>query len=269
MMRTNVSGMIVLYCIIMAVNGCSPPEQATSVDAPFQPSEIIDLGALVTEDLPDRMGWERYRGDHGWIKQNLFEVMHWQAGPVNASNSYYTLFNHGGPHVDGPNHVGLDGGIDSFPIESFIGPLRVFDVSHLPSGRTVTKDFFEDQLIEPGDIVMIYTHYEAPQSGDEYPTVITLTHEAAEFLGGIPIRAFATDSFTVGVSPGDRPAIPSPEPLDLIPVHHAFLSRGIPIYEQLVNVGQLLDKKRMLFAGVPLNIRDGDGMNVRPTVFVY
>ena len=29
---------------------------------------------------------------------------------------------------------------------------------------------------------MIYTHYEAPRSGDEYPKVITLTHQAAEFL---------------------------------------------------------------------------------------
>ena len=144
-----------------------------------------------------------------------------------------------------------------------------FDVSDLPTGRTVTKEFLQSKPIKPGDIVLIYTGYAAPESPDEYPQVITLTRDAAEYLGDIPIRAFATDSFTVGVSPGDRPAIPSPDPLDLIPVHHAFLSRGIPIYEQLMNVSELLSKERMLFVGVPLNIQNGDGMNVRPIVMVY
>ena len=54
-----------------------------------------------------------------------------------------------------------------------------------------------------------------------------------------------------------------------VPIHHSFLSRGIPVYEQLFNVDQLLDKGNMYFVGVPLNIREGDGMIVRPVVFVY
>jgi kynurenine formamidase len=28
-------------------------------------------------------------------------------GTLSGSNSCYTLFNHGGPHVDAPNHVGV------------------------------------------------------------------------------------------------------------------------------------------------------------------
>ncbi len=51
------------------------------------------------------------------------------------------------------------GGIDSYPIESFTGPAKAIDVSHLPTGRNVTKDMLEDQDIEPGDIVLIYTAY--------------------------------------------------------------------------------------------------------------
>ena len=46
-------------------------------------------------------------------------------------------------------------------------------------------------------------------------------------------------------------------------------SRHIPVYEGLFNVDQLLDKAHMYFVGVPLNIRGGDGMIVRPVVFVY
>jgi kynurenine formamidase len=55
----------------------------------------------------------------------------------------------------------------------------------------------------------------------------------------------------------------------IIPSHYAFLSRGIPIYEQLFNVERLVGKEDMYFTGAPLNIRDGDGMIVRPVVFVY
>ena len=49
----------------------------------------------------------------------------------------------------------------------------------------------------------------------------------------------------------------------------SFLLRGIPIYEQLFNVESLIGKERMFFVGVPANIRDGDGMIVRPVVFAY
>jgi len=53
------------------------------------------------------------------------------------------------------------------------------------------------------------------------------------------------------------------------PIHHSFLSRGIPIYEQLFQVEKLLTKQNMYFIGAPLNIKDGDGMLVRPVVFVF
>ena len=54
-----------------------------------------------------------------------------------------------------------------------------------------------------------------------------------------------------------------------IPIHHAFLSKGIPIFEQLFNVEETLSYERMFFSGVPLKIKNGDGMIVRPVVFVY
>jgi kynurenine formamidase len=53
------------------------------------------------------------------------------------------------------------------------------------------------------------------------------------------------------------------------PNHEAFLSVGIPIYEELFNLDRLLGKEKMFFTGVPLNIENGDGMMVRPVVFVY
>jgi kynurenine formamidase len=91
------------------------------------------------------------------------------------------------------------------------------------------------------------------------PEVKTLTNEAAEFLATLPVRGFGTDAFSVeALSDTKAPTI-----------HHVFLSRGIPAYEQLLNIDKLLGQERLFFVGVPLNIKGGDGMIVRPVVFVY
>ena len=247
--------------------GCSP-ENDLHTGTP-QAREIIDLGALVTEDLTLRVWGKRLPRERGFDRPNVFEVIHWSSGPIEGQNSYYTLFNHGGPHVDAPIHMGFEGGIDDYAVDAFFGPLKVFDVSHLPFGRSVGVGVFQAGDIQPGDIVMIYTDYRPPASDDEYPRVKSLTPEAAEYLAGVPVRAFATDAWSVEVGPGDRPTEPTTEPALHAPSHHAFLTRGIPVFEQLFNVKSLLEEKNMLFVGQPLNISGGDGMIVRPLVFVY
>ena len=129
---------------------------------------------------------------------------------------------------------------------------------------------FEGHDIRPGDIVAIYTAYAPPQTDNEYPVSVTLTREAAEYLAEIPVRAFVTDGWSdpPGTSyPGPVPA--ESEIARAIPIHHSFLSRGIPIYETMFNLDRLLDKENMYFVGPPLNIEDGDGMMVRPAVLVY
>jgi kynurenine formamidase len=207
-------------------------------------------------------------------KSNIFEKIKWEfeigKGRVSGSNSYYTLFNHGGPHVDGPNHVGLNGGVNSFAPESFTGQLRVFDVSNYAIGRTVPIDVFKDK-VNPGEIVLIYTNYDFKlyNSSENFPESITLTHEAAEYLANLPVNAFGTDAFSVDTSDDNDPINSESSTAQAVPVHHAFLSRGIPIYEQLFNVGKLLNKQNMYFVGAPLNIKNGDGMIVRPIVLVY
>ena len=117
--------------------------------------------------------------------------------------------------------------------------------------------------------MLIYTGYIPLQDEESYPSTVTITREAAEYLANIPIRSFGTDSWSV-YSFEDTSPIEADSLLGTVaPVHESFLSRGIPIYEQLLNVDQLLGKENMYFVGVPLNIKDGDGMIVRPIVFVY
>lgn len=235
------------------------------------PKEIIELGALVTEDLPERV-WGGFWDRSKFKDNNSFDLVKWEYdfpdGKVSGLASYYTLFNHGGPHVDAPNHVNLGGGIDSYPIEAFVGPLKVIDVSNFSFGRSVPVEEIKRHDINPGDIVLIYTAYKLPDP-DTRPPRIALTQDAAEYLATLPVRAFGTDAYNVESDDNDSP-VKSESALQRIgPIHFSFLSRGIPIFEQLFNVEKLVGKQRMYFVGPPLNIKDGDGMLVRPVVLLY
>ena len=251
---------------------CTQSEQVVQSGVP-QPRETIDLGAVVTEDLPERVWGRALLADNNFSEPNSFNVMRLtqdlDGGTISVSNSYYTLFNHGGPHVDAPNHVGLNGGLDSYPVEIFSGPAKAFDTSHFEAGRTIDAEFFREKDISPHDIVLLYTAYQAPQDDSSYPQVVTLTREAAEYLSNIPIRAIGTDAHSLYSYQDTRPVEADTILARTAPIHEAFLSSGIPVYEELFNVDKLLGKENMFFTGVPLNIKDGDGMIVRPVVFVY
>ena len=232
-------------------------------DRTFSASEVVDLGALITEDLPQRVWGKGLMEQMGFTRQNSWDVIYWtfpvEGDTVFGSDAYYTLFNHGGPHVDAPNHVGVGGGLDSYSIESFSGPVKVLDVSSYAFGRSVPSRVFEGH-VDAGDIVLILTGYTPRHQDDKaLPELKTLTHSAAEFLATLPVRAYGTDALSVeSFNDTQMPLI-----------HHSFLSRGIPVYEQLFNVEKLLGKEKMFFVGVPLNIKQGDGMIVRPVVFIY
>ena len=142
-------------------------------------------------------------------------------------------------------------------------------MSHFPKGRSVPAEAFAEQSLSAGDIVLIFTGYTPPETDDAFPETIALTLEAAEYLATIPVRAFGTDAFAVGNLQDESPVEAETVTARAAPIHYSFLSRGIPVYEQLFNVDKLLGKDNMYFVGVPLNIPNGDGMIVRPVVFVY
>jgi len=266
MSKINILLVIIGYLIL---SGCTANESNSG----FQlPKEIIDLGALVTEDLPERVWGKMLMSANGFDRSNNFDVINFEfelnGEQVNVSNSYFTIFNHGGPHVDAPNHIGVGQGIDNVPIESFTGPLKVFDVSGFPKGRSIPPEIFKGS-IDRGDIVIIYTNFTPFLSSKEFPETITLTREAAEYLATFPISAFGTDAFHVECLPDTSSVDVKSATATVAPIHHSFLSRNIPVYEQLFHVEQLVDKDNMYFVGVPLNIKDGDGMIVRPVVLTY
>jgi arylformamidase len=253
---------------VLVLSACSrgPDQPDSRVPAP---REIIDLGTLITAETPLQFWGSKMLQDLKFTEPNSFDVIHWEFGPVSGSNSYYTLFNHGGPHVDAPSHIGVGPGLDSYSIDSFAGPLTVLDFSHLAIGRTITVDMLAETQIAAGDVVIIYTGYQTPTSATDWPQAIALTYDAAEYLANMPVRAVGTDAFNVESMSDQGPVAADNEVARIVPGHFAFLSRGIPVYEQLVNVENLVGKENLYFVGVPLNIEDGDGMIVRPVALVY
>ena len=224
---------------------------------------------MITAETPVQFWGPNLLQEFNFTEPNSFQVINWEFGPVSGSNSYYTLFNHGGPHIDAPNHVGFEQGLDSYSIDSFAGPLKVLDFSHLAIGRTITVKMLGDRNITAGDIVVLYTGYDPPSTDSDWPEGVVLTYEAAVYLAEIPVRAIGTDSFSIESMTDQSPVAVESEVAKIIPGHYAFLSRGIPVYEQLVNVESLLGKENLYFVGVPLNIKDGDGMIVRPVALMY
>lgn len=256
-MKTSL--VLALFVLLLTVTiSCSTTELPDNHGTRFAPSEVIDLGALITEDLPERVWGRAQLTQFGFTEANSFDVLPWAFGDISGSNAYYTLFNHGGPHVDAPNHYGLGGGLDSYPVEAFSGPVKAFDARGYPPGPSIPAELFRHN-VEAGDVVLIVTGYIPPVMDDAFPQVVTLMDEAAEFLATLPVRAYGTDGFSVG----------GPNETSTSGSHHSFLSRTIPVYEQLLNVEKLLGKQNLFFVGVPLNINQGDGMLVRPVVFIY
>jgi kynurenine formamidase len=252
---TSVIVGLMMIALASACRSSAPPTMA-------QPRQIIDLSPLVTEDLPVRMWGHRALKELGFVDSTDFRVLSGTT-PFYYSNSYYTLMNHGGPHVDAPNHLERGGkGIDSYPLESLVGPIRLIDVRGGSVDQPISVAELRMHGVTPGDVVITLTGYTPPTDAEQLPTIRALSKEAAEYLAQIPVRAFATDSLSADA--WGLNGLPYGES-----VHHVFLSRGIPIIEQLTNVEALINVPKALFVALPLKVKDGDGSPIRAAAFVY
>jgi kynurenine formamidase len=192
--------------------------------------------------------------------------------PFYLAVSYLTLWNHAGLHCDAPSHI-IKGATptDRFPLEKFLGPARVLDFRFKPKNEPLLRADFEDKRIESDSIVIAFVGYTPPTDPDDLPSYAYLSGDAAEYLAGIPIKAFATDM--PGVCGFRRvyelleEGITGSE--NVLPEHYAFLSRDIPVIEGVVNLESLVSEENIVFVGFPLKIRDGNAGPIRAAALVY
>jgi len=256
-----------------AISGCAqpvPPERELRM-----PRAIVDLSPTITKDMPIRaLGraiGEKIASRFGISPATSFDV-HVEEKPFYRSMSTYTIFNHVDPHYDPPSHM-IKGrkAVDATPLDKFFGRAHLFDFRSKPPGEPLLRSDFDGVGIEPGEIVIAFVGYEAPTDPEALPAYTYLSGDAAEYLAGIPVKAFASDMPSLGSISRYLALIEEGKTgsENVFPEHYAFASRDVPSIEGLVNLESLVGEEEIVFVGFPLKFEDGDGGPMRAATLVY
>ena len=192
-MKMSRASLFLLSVFLLLLAACSQQQ-----GAPMMTKRIVDLSPTISEDLPVRTVGSKFLADFGYPERTTFEHKITEE-PFYAADSFLTLFNHAGPHHDAPSHI-IQGAAstDQFPLEKFFGRARLFDFRSKPKNRPLTRADFEGTGIQPGEVVIVLVGYTPPTDPDELPSYAYLSGEAAEYLAGIPVKAFTSDMPSLG-----------------------------------------------------------------------
>lgn len=206
---------------------------------------IVDLSYTVVSDMLVYPGTER--PSFQWV------------GRLNSEGynlTRTTMLVHTGTHVDAPKHF-LDDVpcIDEISPESFFGTCRLFRCGKKPSGQTITMDEvcstgFD---LQEGDIFVLATGIEAFAETREYNSLYPVpSEELLRWLIDRKIRAYMTDA--TSLDPADTTDRPN---------HRLILGAGIPIVENLRNLGELPVGKPFVICALPLKLGGREGAPCR------
>jgi arylformamidase len=166
-----------------------------------------------------------------------------------------TLITHTGTHIDAPRHCFDDGAtVDKMQLYRVVGEAAAVNLERGKKGRLIGPDELIqfEQIIRKGDILVlntgIYKSYGTQEFNYSYPAI---SKEAAQWIVSRGITALAIDATSV-----------DPYGDDKADAHRTLLGAGIPIVENLANLGRI-KQDRFLFIALPLKIKDGDGAPCR------
>ncbi len=257
------------FCLACTSLGSGPVNESLS-EAPL-PIRIVDLSPLITEDLPLQLWGKKLLSDWGFRLTNEFEDVGAEE-PLYVSNSYWTLANHGGAHLDAPNHMERGAkAVDQYSLEELIGRARLLDFRSSPVDEPISLEEIQGTGIEAGEIALLMVGYSPPASDDELPSYPYLSRDAAEYLAKLPIKAFGTDALSVESFVRMYEAIEAGATgyEGVAPLHQTFLGRAIPVFETLENLEALIGLERLVFVGFPLKVEGSNGSPIRAAALVY
>ncbi|MEW4565514.1 cyclase family protein [Bremerella sp. JC770] len=168
-----------------------------------------------------------------------------------------SIYSHSGTHMDAPRHF-LEGGqtIDQMPLDVFVGPAKVIDLTPVAPGELLTVERFvaAASQIEAGDRLLLRTDWHkragTPSYRNELPRI---SEELARWLVEKQVAL-------LGVEP---PSVADVNNLpELTAVHRILLEGNVVIVEGLANLDQLAQLE-VEFIALPLRIENGDGCPVR------
>ncbi len=190
-------------------------------------------------------------------------MVHWPGDPefhinrvrdyANGDNlvlSHIDLGVHTGTHMDAPVHFVPGGGtIDEIPLDATVGPARVIEIS---DPESVKRAELQAAHIQPGERILLKTaNSNGLWNSDEFQKdFVYISHEGAEYLASIPIRAVGVDYLSVGGFYKDGPE-----------THRALLGAGIWVIEGL-NLARLTAGSYELIC-LPLKLMGAEGAPAR------
>lgn len=153
------------------------------------------------------------------------------------ANSTLTTGMHTGTHIDGPLHMLVNGNtIDRWPVEAFCGEAIVVDVR---GKETIGSNCLDNVKNLADKILLFYSgrseNYHQSEYFENHPI---LSDDMAELLAASKIKMIGID-------------FPSPDKMPFA-VHKRLLSAGIPIAENLTNLGTLLNYTKIELIALPL-----------------
>jgi arylformamidase len=184
-----------------------------------------------------------------------------------------TVTCHAYTHVDAPNHfLPGDRDIATMPIDQWMGPAAVVDLTHLGDNGEVSAGELDKHAghVERGDIVLLRTDWPRKvdvASEDFWRRAPHTGHSGAEWLVARGAKAVGYDyppDYCIRTSifaPGTKLARE-----DHV-THHVFFPRGITVIEYLTNL-DAIGVPRCRFLALPLKIEGADGSPVRAVAFV-
>ena len=155
--------------------------------------------------------------------------------------NYYILTTglHAGTHMDAPLHFLQNGNtIKDIALDTFMGLGCLLDVR---GEKCITYKRQYDELVSPGDIVLLRTDHSVLYGKEEYFTCHPVVSEnLADFFIERKIRMLGLD-------------LPSPDQAPFS-IHHKLLIEGIPLLENLTNLCELSSATSFEIMAFPLKI---------------
>lgn len=215
------------------------------------PSQLIDLSVLTDSEtksppsIDKKVELTRHNRGPGF----------WQVTSVNMGL-------HTGSHIDAPLHVFEDGATTAeIPLERLIGEASVIDCTQVGDSEPVDVAVLEkgSDDVREGDILILHSGW-SDRSWGSFPSYFTqspyLTAEAAEWLAARKPAAVAFDFFEEYCA-----RLPDFSSEEFI-CHRILLGTGIPLLEQLTNIGAV-GRRRFEFFSPFYNIAGCDGAPAR------
>jgi kynurenine formamidase len=177
-----------------------------------------------------------------------------------------TLGTHTGTQTDAPLHFVRGGkSIEQVPLEKCVGPVTIFDFSHLKENEVVTKAMLLKLKFEKKVIFRFGwgKHWNTKKFYQNYPF---FSEDAARYLVSKKIDLLGFDT----CSPDDGRTKLAGDLLGSVedsPIHKIFLEAGVVLLEYVANLDTLKDLKGWIIAALPLKIRGGDGAPARVIIF--